>query len=77
MSATQATANGTATKAKGFGPLPCPKCGQDSQIKVYLEDLNTFSCPECEDEFTADDVRQFVAKWQRVLSFLDSAPAAE
>jgi hypothetical protein len=78
MTTTQAAANGATTAAKkGFGSLPCPKCGQDTNIKMYLDDLHTFACPECDDEFTADDVRQFLAKWSRVLSWLDSAPAAE
>jgi hypothetical protein len=75
---TQTAANGTAaTKAKGFGSLPCAKCGQETNIKMYLDDLHTFACPECDDEFTAHDVRAFISKWRRVLSWLDSAPAAE
>lgn len=64
-------------KQQGFGCLPCPKCGADAQIKWDLDDLSTFSCRECEDEFTREEVETFIARWQRVLSWIDSAPSQE
>jgi hypothetical protein len=70
---TQATANGAAAK-KGFGELTCPLCGQDGAIGLSLEDLESCTCPSCSEEFTLDAVRDVIAKWQRVLSWVDSCP---
>jgi hypothetical protein len=79
MSATLTTANGTAkdTTRRGFGPLTCPLCGQDCAISLNLEDLETCTCPECSEEFTLDTVRDVIARWQKVLAWVDLCPAAE
>jgi len=65
---------------KGFGYLRCPKCNEEAQITIDLDDLHTLTCRECEDEFNLADVRDLVAqaaRWQKVLDFIALAPAAE
>jgi Zn ribbon nucleic-acid-binding protein len=62
--------------------LPCPKCGEPSAIiKVSLANVDEFECAECGNEFAADEVRDFIARWQPVLAWLqtipESAPAKE
>jgi hypothetical protein len=64
--------------ARGFVGLICPGCaGGDEVITVDLHDLNTFRCQGCENEFTADRVREFLAAaegWRAVLAWIDAAP---
>lgn len=68
----------TATPVKrGFGCLTCPLCGQDCGISLNLEDLETCTCPECSEEFTLDTVRDVIARWQRVLAWVEMCPAGE
>ena len=72
----------TATeKLTGFGKLRCPKCGEaEATIRVDLDDLLTFACTECDEEFGRDDVEEMMAaakRWARVLAWLDTAPAAD
>jgi hypothetical protein len=73
---TQTAANEAAVK-KGL-LLPCPLCGeQQASISLYLDDMDTCCCRECSEEFSLDAVRDMIAKWQRVLAWVDSAPTAE
>lgn len=55
---------------KGFGELPCLKCGQTGTIRLDLDDLSTFSCPECDDTFCLDDVQEIIGKWGAVVRWL-------
>ncbi len=61
---------------RGFA-LACILCGQECSISLDLDNLHTFNCPECEQTFSLDDVRGTIAAWQRVLAWVDSAPAQE
>jgi hypothetical protein len=73
---TQTTNNGT-VKAKGL-LLPCPLCGeQQASVSLYLDDMDTCYCRDCENEFSLDTVRELIARWQRVLSWVDACPADE
>lgn len=63
----------TTTTARGT-QLPCPCCGERSaNIDLHLADA-TFGCTECGADFTADDVRHLIARWARVLAWLDALP---
>jgi transposase-like protein len=62
---------------KGFGYLPCPLCGAEATVSVDLDDLANFECHECDENFTADDLRERMARWSAVLSWLDAAPVRE
>jgi transcription elongation factor Elf1 len=55
--------------------LPCPCCGDaEAVINLRLSDAY-FTCGSCENEFTADDVRQFITKWSKVLTWVDAMPS--
>lgn len=57
--------------------LPCPKCWQDeASVSLHLDDMQTFTCRDCETEFTRDDVAAFIAKWTPVLKWIEQAPKA-
>ncbi len=62
-----------ATK-RGFPDLPCPKCSACGDIAVKLEDVDSFYCGSCSEEFTRADVERFIAAWQKVFAWLATAP---
>ena len=58
--------------------LPCPCCGEaNANVSLHLDDCETFTCRECDAEFTTEDVKQFIARWQPVLAWIDQAPATK
>jgi hypothetical protein len=75
---TTATANGAAkeTRAKGWGTLPCPLCGE-AQATVHLDltDCESFHCCDCDSDFDAASVRSFIDRWQKVLAWVSAAGA--
>jgi hypothetical protein len=73
-----------APAAKGFGPLWCVHCEEEVSVAADLDDLETFRCVACAEEFTREDVVAWldeqdgkVRAWRRVLAWLDTCPAAE
>ena len=62
---------------RGFPGLRCPFCGQEDNITLNLADVKTFTCGECDEEFTGDDVLEILERWQKVLAWVDLAPATE
>ena len=69
------TATETTPKAttRGFS-CRCILCGAEESVRVDLHDLTSFTCTACEDDFTADDVREHVKAWAKVLAWIDTAP---
>jgi len=66
------------TARRGFPSLPCILCGNaDGHVTVSLDDVSQFHCNECNDDFDADAVRQQLAQWQAVLTWIDAAPRLE
>ncbi len=62
-----------ATKtAKGFA-VRCLHCGEEETVRLHVHDLNTFTCSSCDAEFTADDVRDEMGRWAKLLAWLDTA----
>jgi hypothetical protein len=59
---------------RGWPGLLCTECGQADCISLDLDDLH-LHCRENDCEFSADDVPNLIAQWQRVLAWLDGAPA--
>ena len=53
----------------------CPKCLGHATIRIDLDDGETCTCSECEEEFAVSDVRALVASWGPLLAWLDSHPA--
>lgn len=74
MTTTATTNAATDTPARGFQGLRCVLCGAEATISLDLDDLDTFHCPECSEDFTADDVRAQIEAWGKVLAWIDSAP---
>lgn len=75
--ATQASNGSSTEKARGFGPLPCPRCGQDAVINLSLDDLQVFNCNECNEEFSREELETLITKWCQVFAWLDLAPARD
>lgn len=59
---------------KGFGYLRCPLCAEEAVIRLDLDDLEHLTCGSCDESFTLDDVRDMIARWQRVLNWIDACP---
>ena len=62
---------------RGFPGIRCPLCGNDDVQSLDLDDLQTFHCGGCEESYTTEDVRELLAGWQKVLTWIDGAPAVE
>ena len=58
---------------RGFS-VPCLKCGETGSVRVALDDVSVFTCSSCDTEFTADEVRDAMASWSKLLRWLDTAP---
>ena len=57
--------------------LPCPCCGEASAtICLNLADGESLNCQDCGTDFTASDVRDFIAKWTRMLAWIETMPTA-
>lgn len=67
--------------SRGFSALPCPRCGEmEARISLSLEDVsadNALKCWSCEEEFSLDLIRGILARWGKVVVWIDSAPALE
>jgi len=55
----------------------CLHCAEEETVRVDVHDVLTFHCGSCDAEFTADDVRAELARWGKLLAWLDSAPSIE
>jgi hypothetical protein len=65
-----------APSRRGFPDVRCIRCGDpDRAVSVDLHDVCTFRCSQCEEEFTAEDVRLQLRGWGEVLAWVASAPA--
>jgi hypothetical protein len=61
---------------RGF-TLTCLACGQEASISLDLDTLDTFRCPECENDFSRETVEEVIGQWRKVLDWIDLAPAKE
>lgn len=59
-----------------FAGLKCLCCGEVDVVSIDLDDLKTFRCRECSDEFDKDAVAEQVEKWAKVMEWIDKASAA-
>ena len=62
---------------RGFASLDCISCGAQGNVTVNLGDVLSFTCTECENEFTADAVRDLIGRWTRALAWLETAPVTD
>lgn len=54
----------------GFN-LTCIKCGNQGEISLDMDDLKTFRCRQCDDEFTAEDIAEVIGEWKRALDWIN------
>jgi transcription elongation factor Elf1 len=76
MTPEQATFNPT-TQAKGFGPLPCLRCGNQVILSIDLDDLcgdEACTCNECGEHFSLAEVQAILDGWRDVLAWVALAP---
>jgi uncharacterized protein (DUF983 family) len=66
MTETASKPETTPSARRGFPDVRCPLCGATDPQKMQLDDLATFWCPACEEEYGLDDVRNLLASWQIV-----------
>ncbi len=64
----------TATDTQRGFSVRCLHCGQEESIRIDAHDLHNFTCSSCDAEFTADDVREELARWGKLLAWLDTSP---
>lgn len=78
MAPSMISKSSTETSHRGFGPLPCPKCGKSkSTISIDLEDLDgeeACQCRECNAVFSLELVREIISSWRAVLLWIVEAP---
>lgn len=56
----------------GIKGVACIKCGAVNAVRVDIATLG-FSCSECSEDFTSDDVKAHIIKWERVMLWCDLA----
>lgn len=60
----------TAPTPKGI-TLPCPACREEEcvfSVDLYRLDDTAFTCQECNEEFTFDQMRNIVNRWSFFLT---------
>jgi hypothetical protein len=61
--------------------LICPKCAcADARVSLHLDSPDDFTCRECDEQFTAAEVRTLVEsarRWEAVLAFAGRCPREE
>ena len=65
-----------APESTGLGEIRCIKCGCDASLRLRLDDLDTIECPECNDDFSAEELRQALKGLRRLLAVVDAMKAA-
>lgn len=60
-----------------MGVVVCPKCMAEASVKLDVNDGDTLSCPECEEEYSLSDVEAVVESWAALLPWLKAHPARQ
>jgi hypothetical protein len=55
----------------------CPKCLAESNVKIDVNDGDTLTCPECEEEYSLTDVVNLIETWKPILPWLLAHPARQ
>lgn len=79
---TTATVNApaTGTPIRGWAGVPCVKCVALDSLRMDVGEVTSFVCNQCDESFTADDVREAVAavaKWAPLLKWIELAPVID
>jgi uncharacterized protein (DUF983 family) len=65
-----------ATVARGFD-VACPRCFGRGNVYAEVGDTDNLWCRECDDSFTATQMRALVEEWGPLLRWLEAAPRRE
>ncbi len=61
--------------------LPCPRCGEASasiSLELFrLGEGEELHCHDCDADFSLDEVRELIARWTRVVAWIDTVPQGE
>lgn len=60
-----------------MGDMLCPKCNEWNPIRLHTDDMDTFDCLGCDEQFTCADVQTMIEaaqKWQTLLAWVQTAP---
>jgi hypothetical protein len=67
----------TAEPLRGFAGINCLCCGGESSIRLFVSDVTTFQCHDCEAELTTDEVETTLAAWSKLVAWVRTAPVIE
>lgn len=79
MTATARPAHDCDITRRGFD-VPCIKCGAGGAVTVALSEvtstpeMHVFTCRQCGETFSRDDVVALLACWAPCLAWLNTAP---
>lgn len=55
--------------------LPCPRCGEeDATVLLNLAEPDSCHCSECDEDFSLSDIENLVARWRKVIDWIDTMP---
>jgi hypothetical protein len=57
--------------------LHCIKCGDEAALTLNLADGDSITCPDCEGEFTVEDVETMIGEWQQAIAWIKTMPKGE
>jgi predicted RNA-binding Zn-ribbon protein involved in translation (DUF1610 family) len=67
-------ASAKAETARGFSHR-CPMCGEADSLRIDVADVHALTCVSCDDSITSEDLREIARQYERLLAWLDTAPA--
>lgn len=63
----------SASTERGFA-VTCIRCGnEDAHVSLNLVDCDTFTCSNCDEEWSLEDARQHIAGWSSLIKWIESA----
>ena len=71
-----ASQNTTTASATGVS-LPCPRCGEAQATMMLDMSSKEFTCQECNEVFHVDEMRDVVARWTRIIGWVDLMPGSD
>jgi len=61
---------------RGFA-VNCILCGEAGPVRLDLADVASFKCEACDGEFSLDAVEAHLDAWDKVVSWVKTAPPIE
>jgi Zn ribbon nucleic-acid-binding protein len=61
-------------RGRGFAGVACLACSTPDMLAVHVEAVAVLECRACGAEYTADAVRDHLARWGAVVAWLALCP---